>query len=219
LIFLVGVALLTGRIKPGKAFLYSALLAFGFFVMIAVLLGKGGDVNASAADNVAGIGKAFDVYLLAPLPSLDTFVRHQESMRLGDNVLRSFWVAMDKLGFETHPVPLVNEFVNVPYPSNVYTIYRPYFDDFGLLGAVGIQFFLGLLHGVLYRKRFASRFFLCVFAISLYPLAMQFFEDQYLSLLSLWVQTAAVLFVFTRAASVLHRKLPGLTAEPVVELP
>ena len=219
LIFLVGIALLTGRLKAGKALLYSALLAFSFFVLIAVLLGKGGDVNASAADNVAGIGKAFDVYLLGPLPSLDTFVRHQESMRLGDNILRSFWVAMDKLGFETHPLPLVNEFVNVPYPSNVYTIYRPYFDDFGLLGAVGIQFFLGLMHGALYRKRFASRFFLCIFAISLYPLAMQFFEDQYMSLLSLWLQTVVILFVLTREPRMGYYRLQAPTAEAAPQAP
>lgn len=199
LIVLMGLAVLTRKISVRKALLYSGTAALLLFVMIAVLLGKGGSVDKPVSDNAATLWDAFQTYLLGPLPSFDIFVRHHETVRLGDNTLRFFWAALDKIGFETPPVPLVHEFVNVPFPSNVYTVYRPYFDDFGLPGAVMVQFFLGLLHGRLYRKLARpDAFYCCLYAFSLYPLAMQFFQDQYLSLLSLWLQTVVVLLLITR---------------------
>ena len=201
LIFLTGLGLLSRKLSARKALIYSGMTALLLFTTVAALLGKGADVNKSASENIASLWTAFQTYLLGPLPSFDIVVRHHQTVQLGDNTLRSFWAILDKLGFETHPVALVQEFVNVPYPSNVYTVYRPYVDDCGLFGAVCIHFFLGLLHGGLYRK--ISRpdpFFYCVFAMSLYPLAMQFFQDQYLSLMSQWLQTVVVLLILTRLA-------------------
>jgi oligosaccharide repeat unit polymerase len=213
LIVLMGLALLSRKISARKALIYSGTAALLLFVTIAVLLGKGGSVDKPLSDNAGTLWDAFQTYLLGPLPSFDIFVRHHQEVRLGDNTLRFFWAALDKLGFNTPPVPLVHEFVNVPFPSNVYTVYRPYFDDFGLLGAVMVQFFIGLLHGGLYRKLArADAFYYGLYAFSLYPLAMQFFQDQYLSLLSLWFQTVVVLLLMTRLRRQQHPEPEALPA-------
>lgn len=78
------------------------------------------------------------------------------------------------------PPPLLDSFVWVPLPANVYTGYKFYFTDFGLWGcliAVGIISFLQTL---LYRRALAgSEFSLYLFAITVFPLLMFIFDDQY----------------------------------------
>jgi len=86
-------------------------------------------------------------------------------------------------------------------PTNVYTVYQPYIRDFGALGGVSVLFILGFLHAELYRRatvRSPHAIYVLLFALSLFPLAMQVFQDMYFSVLSLWVQYvtyAVVLFV------------------------
>jgi oligosaccharide repeat unit polymerase len=88
-------------------------------------------------------------------------------------------------------------YIKTPVLTNVYTVYQPYFLDFSYVGVVLIQFFLGLLHGHIYKRAVSgSAFFVTLYGLSLYPLVMQFFQDQYLNLLSTWVQFAVVVGMF-----------------------
>lgn len=199
LIFLGGIAIVSRKVGPRKVLIYTTASGLSVFVLLALILGKGGNLQASFADNISSLLDTFRIYLLGPLPTFDIFVRHHESLRLGDNVFRTLWAATDKLGLETPALPVVHEFVNVPYASNVYTVYRPYFDDFGLIGAVAVQFILGVIHGALYRKLGSlDPFWTCVFAFSLFALALQFFQDEYVTLASQWIQTAALLLILLR---------------------
>ncbi|MDD1748908.1 MAG: oligosaccharide repeat unit polymerase [Methanothrix sp.] len=197
LIFLVALAVATRRIPARRALLYVFGIGILIFSTIALLLNKGGSLESGLAQNVHSVGTAFQTYLLGPLPSFDIFMRHQGSLQWGSNVFRSLWLLTDKLGFETPAPPLVHQFVNVPYPSNVYTLYRPYFEDFGFLGAIVMPFFLGIFHGWLYGKmKEGDPFFLCMYALSLNSLALQFFQELYFATISQWLQTAAILLIY-----------------------
>jgi oligosaccharide repeat unit polymerase len=115
----------------------------------------------------------------------------------GENMLRFLFVILNKLGFNIRPVLLRQEFVAVPLLTNVYTIYQPYYGDFSIFGALLIQFFLGLWHGFIYLKaRLNKPLYIILYALFLYPLFMQFFQDQYFNLLSTWIQCFIVLFLY-----------------------
>ena len=196
-LFLLGVAVMTGRVTARRAMAGGIAASALVFFAVALALGKGGRTGQPLDENLGGLGRALQVYVAGPLPAFDRFLHNAPPPARGEHMLRSVWAATERLGFDTRPAPLVQEFVEVPYPTNVYTLYRPYIEDLGLAGALAAPLLLGSLHGVLYRRaRSGSLLFVCLYALSLYPLVMQFFQDQYFSLLSQWLQMLAVVGVW-----------------------
>ncbi len=109
----------------------------------------------------------------------------------GENTFRFLFALLDALGYEVDVPLLTNSFTRLSEVSstNVYTVHYFYARDFGLAYALLIQIALGMLNGVLYIKsRGRSPFWGFLFVLSLYPLVMQSFQDQYLSLTSTWIQ-------------------------------
>ena len=96
------------------------------------------------------------------------------------------------------------EFINVPVLTNVYTIFRPYFADFGQIGVAIAALVYGVFTGVTYRyARYGYAFAICLYTYFIYALSMQFFDAvldisgvllQFLFLMYILVQKR---FVFT----------------------
>ena len=197
LLLIFGILLITRRVTLRIGGLLCASGMLLAFVAIAVFTGKGASPFASVHDNIYTLSRSFRVYLLGPLAALDTFMRASTAPAYGSHMFRTVTAVTYSLGFNTPPVPLVQPFTNVPMPVNVYTVYQPYFGDFAHVGAVLIQFFLGLWHGFLYRKADqGSPLHICLYALFLYPLCMQFFQDAYFNLLSTWVQFGLLYLLF-----------------------
>lgn len=115
----------------------------------------------------------------------------RETLLYGKNMFRFIFAVFSALGFDVQVVSLLNPFayINETLISNTYTVHYFYARDFGLGFALLIQFPIGLLHGYLYKKASQLKpFWIYVFALSIYPLIMQFFQDQYMSLTSAWIQ-------------------------------
>ena len=115
---------------------------------------------------------------------------------------RFFLAILHALGFPVTVVPMVEPYVvningNV---GNVYTFYKWYANDFGLLYALAWQFAVGALHGAIARQtlRKRSELWLISYAISFYPLIMQFFMDEYITMLSMWLQTVFWILLFLK---------------------
>jgi oligosaccharide repeat unit polymerase len=72
--------------------------------------------------------------------------------------------------------------------TNVYTIFHFYVNDFGIFFSYFMLLFYGVIHGYIYKTKYKNDFHLYVFAFSAFPLIMQFFQDQYASLTSTWIQ-------------------------------
>ena len=84
-------------------------------------------------------------------------------------------------------------------PANVYTVHHPYIKDFGPLGGVLMLFGLGFLHSVVYRRATVHNphaIYVFLFALLLFPLLMQVFQDMYFTLLSMWLQYGTYGIVF-----------------------
>ena len=118
----------------------------------------------------------------------------------GENSLRFLYALLNSIGFDTPYTQLVQEFtpITYEYSTNVYTIYHYYASDFGFIYALIIQIILGGLYVVVYRKAKEKQpMYIFSYALLVYPLLMQFFQDQYISLTSTWIQNLLfVLFIF-----------------------
>lgn len=181
-----GLYLITGRMSAKRGITLLAIVGIAMFAGMGIVLGKGG---GSGVEIVLG---QFRIYLLGGLAAFGQHIGDPVDLAWGANTFRTPLLVLAKLGLDV-PVPeLMKEYRFIPDPTNVYTFYRPYFDDFGYAGAFVAPFFFGALHGKVYvLARNGSKAWMIMFSLLLFPLFMQFFQDQYLSLLSTWVQYSA----------------------------
>jgi len=206
--------------SPAKTARSLGMLVIGLFVVVGLALGKGGDFASTIQDNWVGMRQSFVLYSVGAIPSFDTFVHNRApDFELGVNSFRTVLAVLRAAGFGTPLVPLVQPYADIPMPMNVYTVYQPYIKDFGLGGTASL-FFLGLAHGFLYKKatvRNPHGVYVLVFALSLFPLVMQIFQDMYLSVLSTWIQYSLiclVLFGFRRGGKLQDARSVGQVAQP-----
>ena len=123
-------------------------------------------------------------YIVGPLVALDYALRHHNDyIGVSNHTFRFF---LDIASFfhliQYSPPPQFDAFVAVPFPTNVYTVYKFYITDFGLYGGLCVFIIIGFLHTLLYVKaRTGSKFGTYLFALTIYPLIMVIFDDQYSS--------------------------------------
>lgn len=175
--------------------IYLTLLAFfiPLFLILGIIYGKGGSSEERAGDNLILSLSTAGLYVVSPINALDQQITKQREIKgSGENTLLFF----NKIGQQTgllkkKEVPtLVQEYSFVPYPTNVYTFYSSYLKDYGYVYACFMLFLFGMLHTWVYFKAisYKSQRFALYYAILMYPLLMSFFQDQYLNLLSTWIQ-------------------------------
>lgn len=98
---------------------------------------------------------------------------------------------------ETHQ-PL-QEFVFVPMSTNVYTVMRPYYTDFGHWGVAFFAYLYGILSGACYRLyRNGNTFGTCLYTYLTYILVLQFFDEFITASLPLIIQMLILLFIVTQ---------------------
>ena len=177
----------------------AALLALAFFG-IGLLLGK---IGAGDEDSTFGAVDAMTIYLLGGIAAFDLVSLSPTPLEWGVNVLRSPLAVLHAFGIDVPVALLIKDFVFVPEPTNVFTVLLPYFRDFGWAGVLSFFALFGWLHALLYRSaKSQDPRAIILYAISMYPLLMQFFHDQYLSLLTTWV-------LFTMFVGLSFRPLRG----------
>jgi oligosaccharide repeat unit polymerase len=197
LIMGIGILLITRRVSPVRTLAMSLSTGLILFLILGMLVGKGGSIVDEFDVTFETVWSVFVTYAVGSLPALDSFIQAHEGLGWGQNTFRTFYAVAEGIGLDLEVQPLVKEFEFVPYPTNVYTVYQPYFADFALAGIGVAALFFGWLHGYLYRRADSGNLLaILLYALSLYPLFMQFFQDQYFSLLSLWVQFGVLLTLY-----------------------
>lgn len=148
---------------------------------------------------------ALQTYAFSAIPALDQQINSSYS-HLDYNTFRTFYLWMNKIGFNYDIPPVIAEFVFVPHATNVFTYLYPYYIDFGFFGAILICFVLGACHGYFHIKAVNGSVRHIIFAsIFSYPLLMQFFLDQYFFWLSNWIYFTIIILLCTKTQS---SKLP-----------
>lgn len=134
----------------------------------------------------------------------------------GRNIFRFVFAILNAMGFNVEPRSLLNDFMLLApgIDVNTYTVYHYYAMDFGKIFALMLQIPLGMFHGYLYNKATKLKpFWIYVFALSMYPLLMQFFQDQYASLTSAWIQYVFYGFIFFKSGLFIKKEKVQSTVE------
>lgn len=187
----VGLKSLVNEVKIRQSIIFVSSLLVIFFLS-SLFLEKGARLNNDFVENLILVNQTLLNYLLGPQIALDSVFQNSTVYDLGFNSFRFFFAFFYKTGIsDIEPVSLVQSFIFVPFPTNAYTFYYPYLLDFGVVFAYLTLFAFGFIHtkSFLYARE-GSLIYSYIYALMLYPLFMSFFQDQYLSLLSMWLQFA-----------------------------
>jgi oligosaccharide repeat unit polymerase len=155
-------------------------------VLIVLLLVVAIFSKAKQAED-GGIGLVFQNmvlgYAVVPTAGFDYVLGHESEFKYEPN--HTFRELHPLLKYSVDaayipPVPPNDDFLFVPSGTNVFTMFKHYYVDFGLAGMLVAVFVIGVGQGWLFRKALSgSHLYIFLFAVSLYPLAMCAFDDQY----------------------------------------
>ena len=191
---ILGILLIVRKIPVKRMLVVFAFMGLAIFILVGIyqhnLVSADQDFVASRDFFL----ESFRVYSLGTIPALDQALRAKAELQYGANTFRSVLAAVNRIGFRVDVPPLVQEYAYVPYPINVYTVFHPYYRDFGYAGIAVAMLLIGYVHGMVYRKAATGRsFYVVIYAMLLFPLFMQFFQDQYFTLLATWVLVILVM--------------------------
>ena len=150
-------------------------------------------------------------YIAGPLAAFDRVVQHPaDFMRTTSHTFQfplHLAAALHLTSF-TAP-PKLDSFVFVPFPTNVYTVFKFYFLELGIAGTVLVLFLIGLFHSLLYLKaKEGGRMSLYLFGVFIYSVLMVIFDDNYYNIGEHLRVIAFGLFYF-RIGSIPFRLFPA----------
>lgn len=119
----------------------------------------------------------FAIYVLSP-PAAYERITEDLSTQFGSHTFQTIYLFLNRFGGDFEVNTKLQEFVWVPLPTNVYTVFQPFFLDFGYRGVAFFAMVYGLLSGWAYRyARNGSGFGKCVYAYTVNVLILQFYQE------------------------------------------
>jgi oligosaccharide repeat unit polymerase len=174
--------LMTKKLKLGEALKFARVPIIIFFFLYVLLIFTNKDTS-NLSGNVGQIIVYFVVsYIIGPLAALDYVLQHPgDYTGLPNHTFKFPLRIASALHIAPYtPPPLLDKFIAVPFPTNVYTGFKFFYTDFGLIGCLVIVCIIGFLHTLLYRKALTgSALGLFIFAFMMMPLVMFIFDDLY----------------------------------------
>jgi oligosaccharide repeat unit polymerase len=139
-------------------------------------------------------------YIAGPMAGFDYAVYHPGEFREQPaTVFEGVLVPLAKLGLIRYTPPkAVDDFVSVPFPTNVYTCFKPYYDDFGIAGCLAAFTLIGFVEGCVYFAAIGETPF-AAFLLACLSFALMFsvFDDAYhLLMTNLYVVTFAFAYFY-----------------------
>lgn len=151
------------------------------------------------ADTYGTFGQFFSMYILSPGVA---FSKTQEILtdQFGTRSFTFIYSFANKIfGCNFDVMPNLQEFVWVPIPTNVYTVFQPFFQDFGYKGVAFFASVYGVITGLTYRlARNGGQIARCVYAYVVYILMLQFFQEVFLVGISDLFQYLILFFLMTQ---------------------
>ncbi len=204
--------MVTGRHTLRVAFGFARLPIIGFLILFFVLFFTNKDTSVFEASGVGELLIIFLVgYTVGPTAALDVFLQHPSNYpEAPHHTFRFFLGIATHLHFANYIAPGPELHIDVPFPTNVYTVYRTYIQDFGLYGALAAMAIIGLLHTMLYRKaRTGSKLGIYFFAATFFQVLMVIFSDEYASF-GTYIDLFLFAAIYTYLRSLPLRILPRL---------
>jgi oligosaccharide repeat unit polymerase len=201
----------TNRQKFWDALKFARIPILLFFCLYFGLIFVSKDTSAFEG-SVAAILLLFLVaYIVGPTAAFDYFLQHPREYAGAPHHTFKFFLGIGSaLHLVTYQPAPPEDFVMVPFPTNVFTVYRYYIGDFGLYGALLVITLIGLLQTLLYRKaRTGSELGIYFFSITLFALFMSIFSDEYAAFGS-YINQLSFAAIYIVLRSIPLRVLPRL---------
>ncbi len=197
LVVLMGVYLMKGSFKPWT-FLAGTVVFLASFAFLGIAMGKGGDLYASWSDNFSSLGESALTYAEGPIPAFDQVVRKEAPLEYGRNTFLGPLNIFRKLAGK----PLasaIQEEVDIPFPTNVYTGIHPVYKDFGLVGVILAFAAIGAVSTHFYVRGLAGDpLYIFYYSLGLFPLLFMVFSDQYFVPMVIWVMYGLAAYLYFR---------------------
>lgn len=122
----------------------------------------------------------FGIYVMSPAVAFE-LVEEDLTPQWGSHTFQTIYLFLARWGGDFEVNKKLQEFVWVPLPTNVYTIFQPFFEDFKYKGVAFFAFFYGVFSGWTYRMaRNGNGFAKCTYAFVVYVLVLQFYQENVL---------------------------------------
>jgi len=205
---LIAIAAIQKRLRS-KTLLATALFVVAVFGVFVLVLAKAGDPEAPLSENLPAVQESFVEYTIGALPAFDQLVRADPRAEYGKNMLvATVNFVRRNAGHETEKPDLVTE---VPFPTNVYTAIRPPFLDFGIVGVVLAFGAIGAASSYSYMRAVQGEgLYIFFYSLSLYPLLMMTFDDQYFSPMLYWLKYLLAAYLYFRIRRKREIKSPSV---------
>lgn len=140
----------------------------------------------------------FTMYALSP-PVAFCQLLPEVIPQFGTNTFETVYLFLERFGADVVVKDKLQEFVFVPVNTNVYTIFQPFFIDFGYRGVAFFAVVYGCICGFLYRLfRKGNGIGTCLYTYFVYVLLLQFYQENvFLSMVSM-VQLIFFFFLLTQ---------------------
>lgn len=163
-------------------------------LLMAIIVIMRGDVKTYSDFTVI---KYLSIYILSPLTAFDQVVKGNVSVPTHHTggYLFSFFYKIFSV-FTGEKVVGFGPWVNVPLPTNVFTVFAPSYIDFGVSGIVFMACIQGITWGVIFS--FVKKEYLMykvLYAVLLYYPGMQFFSDYFTNSFSVFIQYCFFSFI------------------------
>lgn len=215
-LIIVGATWLSGRLELPSSSTFRSFFELQRKVdSIAPVSGVGeylGNLNLPSSQTFqSSPGLQAKMYSIAPLGAFDYLVNSNPPKTLGQMTFRTPLALLRALGIPVEVPDLIQPYALSRIPVNVYTVFSPYYRDFGFVGVGFFMLLLGSLHGWIFRHlNTGSPTIIVANALLFYALLMQFFQDQYFSLMSQWIQILGWTYAFNKI-----RPLPSLAERDI----
>lgn len=162
---------------------YIKTRTIAFLGILVILLSYGFNLIRQSSDaidyeNDDSIFNFIAMYLLSPPVAYCTL--HREIIpQFGAHTFPLIYLFLNKFGFGNYVFfDRTQEFVFVPVSTNVYTIFQPFYMDFGYTGIIIFAIIYGIMTGWAYRSmRNGNAFGKCFYMYLAYALVLQFFQE------------------------------------------
>lgn len=165
-----------------KIKLRSIGLFIGFFAITSFALTI---LRTSENSDKQNLFEILGIYTYSPIIAFGEISQNSENF--GEHIFRFFYALSYRIGLSNiEPVDTINDYVYIPFPTNVYTIMQPFYQDFDVFGIFYGAIFYGLFYSLMYFKAIQRQGIYIVFYsyISL-NLLFGFFGETLLTNLSL----------------------------------
>lgn len=141
----------------------------------------------------------FACYVLSP-PVAFGMIQPELEGQFGSHTFQYIYFFLDRWGWGNYAVyERIQDYVLVPIPTNVYTIFQPFFEDFEYRGIAFFAFVYGTLSGLVYRYFInGSSVGRCIYALVVEILVLQFYSESFIQNIVLSLQFVFFVILITQ---------------------